>query len=184
MNKMILIGAAFIALSMMLSGCTENSVSSQNFDQSKFYGIWEGSMELSMFGGRENFNTVTITKLEFTENNLYMTMTTGNGSQTMTSTYRVEGDQLFLSSQFSGERPNWTTPFNDSFQPPFNNSERPPFNGTEQPPFNNSEFPPFNKTQQPPFYGEMPSRENSYTFRFNENYDILYLNNSQFKKIS
>jgi hypothetical protein len=145
--------------------------------------MWGGNMEFPMFGDRENSNTINVTKLEFTENNLYKTMTNGNGTQTMTSTYRVEGNQLLLSPQFSGERPKWTNPFNDSFQPPFNNSEMPPFNGTQQTPFNNSEFPPFNKTQQPPFNGEMPSRESYYNFRFNENYDILYINDSQFKKI-
>jgi hypothetical protein len=183
-NKILLLGVTFIALSLLLGGCTENSISNQTTDLSKFYGTWEGNMKLSMFNGRENPNNANITKLEFSENTLYMTMTNGNESQIITSTYRVDGDQLLLSFQFSDERPNWTAPFNDSFQPPFNNSEKPPFNGTQQPPFNNSEFPPFNKTQQPPFNGEMPSRESSYNFRFNENYDILYLNDYQFKKIA
>jgi len=174
-NKIFPLGVSFIAFSILLSGCTDNNISNEDMDLSKFYGIWEGNLEFSMFGGRENFSTVNITRLEFTENTLYMTMKTWNGTQKMSNTYKVEGDQIFLSFQFSGERPKWNGPFNGSLQPPFNS--------TQQPPFNNSEIPPFNSTQRPPFDDEMPSRESSYTFRFNENYDILYLNDSQFKKL-
>lgn len=175
MNKIIIFGALFLAFSILLSGCTDSRISDESQDLSKFFGVWEGNMEFSMFGGRENFSSSNITMLEFTENTLYMTITTLNGTQTMSNTYKVEGDKLSISFQFSGERPHWDMPLNDSFQPPFNS--------TQQPPFNNSEIPPFNGTQRPPFNGEMPSRENSYTFRFNENYDILYLNNSEFKKL-
>ena len=107
--------------------------------------------------------SVNITELEFTEDTLHMLLTTGNGTQTIPYTYSVDGDQLILSFQFTGERPSWRPPLNDSERPPFDRER--PFDG------------------ESPFNGERPSMTRSYTYSFYENNTILYLDGSEFIKI-
>ena len=74
----------------------------------EFLGTWIGNMEFTMFSFRENmsdFNmsdkenisTSNITKLEFTQDTLYMTITTENSTFIIPNSYTVEGNQLILS---------------------------------------------------------------------------------------
>lgn len=159
---------------VFLCGCTENIGTNNGVDLSKFLGTWTGNMETSMFGFRgngsawnmtdfrENRTAGNITKLEFTVDTLYMTITIGNETQTIPQTYTMEGGQLILSMQFTDERPGWMQP------PP--DGEQPPFEG-ESPP-----------DRERPTNGERPSITRSYAYSLNENYDVLYLNGSPFKK--
>jgi len=182
---------------VFLCGCTENSSTINGVDLSKFLGTWTGNMEqTSIFGFREN-DTIgntsdfmenhtnwnmtefrqsmtggNITKLEFTVDTLYMTIKIGNETRTISQTYTIEGDQLILSMQFTGERPDWMQSPSDGERPPFNDSERPPFG--ERSPFDG----------EPPFDGGRSFGVRSYTYSFNEDNTILYLNGSEFIKIS
>lgn len=180
-----------------LCGCTENSSTNNEVDLSKFLGTWTGNMEeTSIFGFREN-NTMrnmsdfrengtnwnmtgfrqnmtragNITKLEFTVDTLYMTILIGNETQTISQTYTIEGDQLILSMQFTGEQPNWTQPPSDGERPLFNDSERPPFDGER----------PFDG--RTPFNRDRPMNERTYTFSFSKDYNVLFLNGSEFVRI-
>ena len=101
----------------------------------------------------------------------------------------VEGDQLVLSPQFKdrGERPGWRSGFNESEMPPFDgdipNDGEPPFDGErpgQGPNFNDSKMPPFDGER--PYNGGRSSMTISYTYSFNENYDILYINGLPFIK--
>ena len=159
-------------LTVFLCGCSENINLNDEVIFTEFIGTWVGNMNYSMFTSRDNFSminntnitsrenntiTATITKLEFTKDTVYTTIATENGTQTIPQTYKVEDDQLVLSFQFDGERPDWMQPPSDS--------ERPPFDG-----------------ERPPFDGERPSRERSYAYSFNGDYTVLYLNGSPFNK--
>ena len=190
-NKIKQIVGIVIVVSLFavfLCGCTGNSVTTNGaVDSSKFLGTWTGNMEetsifgfrendamgnmsnfrendtnWNMTGSRQNLTGGNITELEFTVDTLYMTIMTGNVTQTISQTYTIEGNQLILSMQFTGERSDWTQPPSDGERPPFD-GER-PFGG------------------EPPFNGEGPSRTRSYTYSFNEYYDVLYLNGSSFEK--
>lgn len=180
MNKEIKIKQVFIVVLtiflfvVFLCGCTENSSSNDGVDLSKFIGTWSGNMETSMFGFRGdsamgnmtdfmNTTAANITELEFTVDTLYMTITTENETQTMSNSYTVEENQIILSFDLSGERPDW-------MQPP-SNGERPPFDGD-----------PPSDGERPPFNGERPSRKMSYIYSFNEEYNVLYLDGSPFIK--
>ena len=175
MNKKIFIIGILVLFSLgILCGCTENQHANI---KDKFIGTWVGTMEFSMFNLRGNTSTtnftenpvnftmgpVSITELEFFEDTLYMLLITGNGTQTIPQTYSVDGDQLILSFQFTGERPSWRPPLNDSERPPFDRER--PFDG------------------ESPFNGERPPMTRSYTYSFNGNNTILYLDGSEFIKI-
>lgn len=170
MNKQfIVLGLIIIIFTNFLCGCTEMGIKDNEKVYNEFLGTWIGNMEFSIFNFRENMSNFNmtdkenisasnITKLEFTKDILYMTITTKNSTFTMPNSYTVEGNQLILSYKFTGEMPRG--------RPDFNEGERPPFDGER------------------PFEEERPSRIRSYIFNFNEEYDILYLNRYQFKKSS
>jgi len=166
-------------LIVFLCGCTENNISSYKIDISKFIGTWSGNMETFMFNFRDNRTKVNntdfrnisssnITKLEFTIDNLDMTILIGNETKIMSFTYMVKGNRLVLSPKFNGGRLDGEPP-TDGERPPFNDEN--PFNGE----------PPNNGTR-PSFDGERPFRESSYGYNFNEEYDVLYLDGSPFTK--
>ena len=190
------IAVAILFFVLFLCGCTENNSSNDgNTDLSKFIGSWSGTMGTSMFGFRGNrtFGNITddlenetrgnfsdfminrttsnITELEFTSDTLYMTLLTGNETQILPQTYTVEGDQLVVSMQFTGEPQDGEPPFG-------NESGRPPFDG-QQPPSDG---------ELPPFGGEFPQNGRrsfgtvSYTYRFNADCTILYLDGYKFIK--
>jgi hypothetical protein len=188
-----LVGCFFVCCVVLCCGCIEEQrqsvdVEDGEVDTSMFIGAWAGSMEFSMFAWGEDTGTSTVTALEFTEDTLYMTITTDNTTQEMENSYRIEGDQLMVSPIFTGDMPFNRSQFNGSQRPPFdgNESERPPFdfNGTEQPPFD-GERP---TDGERPFNGEYPtdgehlSNRNSYTYRFSADNKIMYLNGSPFTK--
>ena len=158
-----------LIITIFLSGCSEDNSSNGEVVHTEFLGTWIGCMEFSTFnfgGNMSNFNnsnkvnvsSSNITKLEFTKDTLHMTITTDNKTFTMPNSYNVEGDRLILSFKFTGEIP--------IERPDFNDGER-PFSG-----------------ERPPFDGERPSRTRSYSYGFNEVYNLLYLNGYQFKKVS
>ena len=197
MNRsMVLFGCFFVCCVVLCCGCIEDQRQSvgvvddgnDKVDTSMFTGTWTGSMEFSMFAWGDDTGASTVTSLEFTEDTLYMTITTNNATQVMENSYRVEGDQLLVSPIFTGDMPFDRPQFNGSQRPPFdgNESERPPFdfNGTEQPP-SDGERPmggerPFNGEY--PSDGQRTSNMNSYTYSFSEDNTIMYLNGSPFLK--
>ena len=190
MNKhMVLVGCFFVCCVMLSCGCVEEqrqSVSVDGLDgevdTSTFIGTWTGTMEFSMFNWGDDTRMSKITSLEFTEDTLYMTITTNTTTQIMENSYRLEGDQLMVSPIFTGDMP-----FD---RPQFNESQRPPFdvNGSQRPPFdvNESERPPFDGERpmdgERPFDGERPLNLNSYTYSFSGDNTIMYLNGSPFLK--
>ncbi len=173
-----------LIITIFLCGCSKDNSSNVEVIHNEFLGTWFGNMEYTMFSFRENVSNASsanITELEFTKDTLYMTITTDNGTNTIPNSYSVEGNQLTLSFQFDGEKPEGT-------QSPFD-GERPPFEGEwppdREPPFD-GEWP----SDQPPFDGERPfdgqpsSRTRSYIYRFEANYTILYLDESPFLRIN
>ncbi len=189
--------ATFVVIAIIFSsvvflcGCSENNDSNEKkVVYNEFLGIWTGNMnyssntDFSRFNFPENanftnmtnmtrtqnFRPANITKLEFKEDTVDITITTENETMTMSNSYTVEGNQLILSMQFTGERP-------DGMQPP-KNWENPP-DGKEMP--SGGEHP---SDGEPPFGEKRPSRTNSYTYSFNEDKTILYLNGSEFTKVS
>jgi len=171
-NKKNITILTLVVLSIvLLCGCTKNEYATvnnanQNTDNLKFIGTWIGDMEFSMFNWNQNSSLKTphITELEFTQDTVYMTIKTNNGTQTMPQTYEIQEDQLVFSFDAFGERPEF-------------NGERPPFDG--EPPADGKR--PFGR--RTPKDDEMKSRTISYTYIFNEEYTILYLNGSPFLKV-
>ena len=181
---------------VLLCGCTTDeyasvSDSNQNIDSSKFIGTWIGDMEFSMFNRGGNIDTEQphVTEIEFTKDTMYMMIETNNGTQTISQTYEIEGDQIVLSLGFQGERPGFNgemPPFDGErpdWMPEQNNETRPPFDGERpfdgEPPTDGER--PFNRTL--PSDGETPDRTRTFTYDFNKDYTILYLDESPFLKI-
>ena len=180
-RKQIGITVAIISfITVLLCGCAEYTDINNEVDLSMFLGTWVGNMEISTFGFRSNgamgnmsdfrngsmqnmtdfMNTTSanITELEFTVDTLYLTITTENGTQTISNSYTVEGNQIILSFDFSGGRPDW-------MQPP-SNDERPPFDG-----------------ERPSFNGKRQFRDKYYTYSFNEEFDVLYIDGTEFMRV-
>ena len=180
---------------IFLCGCIETDSSNSGVDASRFVGTWVGNMETQMVGFRENHPpmnmtdnfendtdgnftdfrenapSANITQLEFTSDTLDTTITMGETTRTMSYSYTIEGNQLLLSVQFTGEPPDWGQQLPEGDRPPFDDEmpsddERPPFDGER------------------PFDGENPFQQLSYTFQFNEDNTILYLDGSPFSKIN
>jgi len=159
-----------------LSGCVSNQNSNGN--DNKFFGTWTGNKEISMFGGRGNNS---ISKLTFADTLVVVTLSSDRGTYSMNYSYTVNGNTLVLEPQFMSGGQFGRQPFNGSWQ---RNGTR-PFNGTRPdngswPP--NSTRPPFNNSQQPQGDGQRPSLSLSFNYSFNDRYDILYLDESQFVK--
>jgi hypothetical protein len=160
-NKYSILVCITIFLSVIsLSGCVDNQ-NTKGEDLNKFIGTWTGNLEIPIFG---RSNNTTINQLIFTE--------------TLVSTY--------LTSERGTLAPPNKQPFNDSTsfndtRPPFN--ETWPQNGTTPP--NDTWSPNFTR----PFNGEQPPNgqralmEISFTYSFNKEFNILYLNDSQFLKV-
>ena len=160
-----------------LSGCVNNQNSGS--DTSKFSGTWSGEKEFSMFGGRSS----TITQLAFTQDTVQVTLTSGQGSFTMDYNYTLAGNTLTLEPKFNGVggfpgRQSYNgTGRSDNSTYPYNGTR--PWNGT-QPPGNDTW--PRNDSNGPP-NGERPSMSISFEYSFSEQYNELYLDDSQFIKI-
>jgi hypothetical protein len=166
-----------------LSGCVSNQSTGVK-DLDKFIGTWTGTLEIPMFGG---INNSTVTQLIFMENIVIVDMTSERGNFTMNYTYNVEGEKLVLEPKFINNggpvnrQPfNESSPFNDS-RPPINESW--PQNGTIPPndTWSPNDTRPFNGEQLP--YGQRPNMSISFIYSFNEEFNILYLDESQFIKI-
>jgi hypothetical protein len=89
-------GLIIFLITVFLSGCTENNNSNDEFDMSNFIGTWAGNLE-STFKGR----TANITELTFIETIVDVTMVNNRGIQTMTYTYKLDGDKLVLETNFN-----------------------------------------------------------------------------------
>ena len=164
--------STFFIVIIFFCGCSEKNGLNELAIQNEFLGTWFCNMEFTLFSFRENNSNDTsanITELEFSKDTLYMTITTDNGTITMSNSYTVEGNQLILSLKSNGVLP-------DNMQPPFDR-ESPPLNG-EQP-----------QDWKPPFGGEkpinesQPSRTRLYTYRFEANNTILYLDEFPFLRL-
>jgi len=164
----------FLAVAF-LSGCTDT----KNIENSlnRFIGMWTGSMEISTFGPMGN---ITITKLTFVEYVVTVTLSNERGVYTMNYTYALNGENLVLEPAFNGGMPG-RQPFNGT-RPSFNDTWSP--NGTR--PFNDTR-PPFNDTWQPNGQhlpdGQRPTMSLSFSYSFDKNYTVLYLDGVQFKKV-
>ena len=177
-QKPTLIICITIFLSIVsFSGCVDNQ-NTVGEELVKFIGTWTGNMEIPIFGGGNNS---IITKLIFMENIVEMTMTSERGNYTTNYTYTIEGDKLVLVPKFDNNQGFFGRPsFNDTR--PWNDTR--PFNDTRPP--NNSTWPP-NRTQPPNDGqqlpgGQRPSMSISFFYNFNNEYNVLYLNESQFIK--
>ena len=168
-NKQMLVIVIMVFLSVVgLSGCVSNQ--NTGSDLGKFIGTWTGNKEISMFGGGSN---TSITQLTFTENIVEATLTSERGTYTMNYTYNTQGDKLVLEPKFTGvggfpgrQSYNRTRPYNGTRPNGTRNGTRPPYNGSGQ-----------------PFGGQRPSVSISFVYSFNEEYNVLYLDESQFKKV-
>ena len=175
-NKQMLVIVIMVFLAVVsLSGCVNNQ--NTGSDLGKFIGTWTGNKEISMFGGDSN---ASIAQLTFTENIVEATLNSERGTYTMNYTYNTQGDKLVLEPKFTGgggfparQSYNGTRPPNGTW-----NGTRPLANGTWPP---NGTQPP-NGGQQSPG-GERPSMFTSFIYSFNEAYNVLYLDGSQFKKV-
>lgn len=179
----------FFALITSLSGCTTNQVTNENVNS--FLGTWVGTTEIPMSGREGN---ASVSQITFTINTAKLTFNITQESFTMNYTYTINGNTLMLQpifnerDAFPGGQPfNRTMPFNGT-RPPRNgtwpqngsipNNETLPFNGTQ--PWENGTWlhnwtrPPSNQRLSPLI---------SFTYRFNNIYTILYLNESQFTKL-
>jgi len=179
-QMLVIVIMVFLAV-VSLSGCVNNQ--NTGSDLGKFIGTWTGNKEISMFGGGSN---ASITQLTFTENIVEATLSSEQGTYTMNYTYNAQGDKLVLEPKFTGvggfpgrQSYNRTRPYNGT-RPPNEtwNGTLPPTNGTWPP---NGTQPP-NGGQQSPG-SERPSMSTSFIYGFNEAYDVLYLDGSQFKKV-
>jgi hypothetical protein len=166
-----------------LSGCVENQNNvGQNL--SKFIGTWTGNLEIPMFGGSNN---TTINKLVFTETYVTAYLTSERGTFSMNYSYKTEGDKLTLEPEiFNNGGPSNRQSFNHSL--PFNDTQ-PPYNGTWPP---NGTMPPNNTWSHNgtrPYdggqfpYNQRPNMTTTFDYSFNEEFNVLYLNDSQFIKI-
>ncbi len=210
-KKNICIGIISILSIVFLCGCNENiknqddnnDIDTQNtVNVDKFIGTWTGNMEISMFGGMQENYTSYATGLKFTKNTVEMTINNipsnndtqlNETTQTITYTYTADENNIYLQPQFNRNRSNMRElpeDMNNSFEngesPPFD-GEQPPYDG-EQPPFDEKDF-PFDG-EQPPFNGERPTDSErpssmtiSYSYNFNENNTLLYLDGNSFNKI-
>jgi len=173
------IGIIIFLATVCLNGCTDT----QNTDSSlnNFIGTWAGSVEVSTFGGPMGGNS-NFTEFTFMQDIVVATLINERGTNTMNYTYVVNGNNLVLEPSFSSEG------MMPSRQP---NGTQPPFNGTDfpggTPPFNDTK-PPFNDTwppngEQPPGGKQPSSTSLSFSYSFDENYVVLYLDGSKFIKI-
>ncbi len=183
-NKYTILVCTIIFLSMVsLSGCVNNK-NSDTDNLSKFTGKWIGNLEIPMLGGSNNS---TITQLIFMGTSMIAYFTNDRGTFTMNYSYSLEENKLVLEPEFNDNGgPYNRQPFNDSI--PFNDT-RPPVNGSWPPngtiPPNNTWSPngtrPSNGEQNP--FGQRTDISISFVYSFNEEFNVLYLNQSQFNKI-
>jgi hypothetical protein len=169
-----------VLLVVLLCGCSESENYSLKVMNTEFLGSWTGNMQyiskinLSDFYYPENsnhtnttnmlkFGSANITKLDFKEEIVFITITTENDSITISNSYSIEGNQLSLSIDFKGQRSGGMQPLEGREIPP--DWER-PIDG------------------ELPFRGERPTRMTTYNYSFNEDKTILFLNENPFYKIN
>ena len=198
MNKKKIFSIIIIVLSIIfLCGCNETikkqddneDIDLQNtINVDKFIGIWTGNIKISIFGRMQENFTFYITDLKFTENIVEMNIDNipsindtqlNKTTQIISYTYTADENNIYLQPQFNRDRSNMGEPPEDMNNSSENN-ERPPFDG-ENPPFE-GEHPPFDEDR--PTDGERPSIMTiSYSYNFNENNTLLYLDGNSFNKI-
>jgi hypothetical protein len=166
-----------IVLLINISGCTsKQNTNESNMDLS---GTWVGNVNMPMFTGRGN---ASISQITFANNNAEITLESNQGSFSVNYTFTMNGNTLLLGptfhnrSGFPGQpSQNRTQPWNDTVRPPMN--ETWPTNGTR----------PGNWTR--PQNGTWnsgvgrPELSISFSYSFNENHTVLYLNGAAFNKI-
>jgi hypothetical protein len=166
-----------IVILVSLCGCTSNQ--NTNETKTQLSGTWVGNAEIPISGGIMN---TSLTQITFTSNTAELTLKNTQRSSTMNYTFTVNGNTLVLQPTFSnmggfpGQPPqNRTQPWNDTIRPPMN--ETWPINGTR----------PGNWTR--PQNGTWnsgvgrPELSISFSYSFNENHTVLYLNGAAFNKI-
>jgi hypothetical protein len=187
-------GVLIFCILISLSGCTTNQIAKQNTNgnENTLLGTWVGTLQMQMFGGGSN---VSVTQITFTNNAAELTLGSAQGSFIMNYSYSVNGNTLVLQPTFNnrggfpgGQSFNGTMPPNGT-RPPGNgtwpqNGTMPkngtwPANGTRPP---GNETWPQNGTQPPG--NQQPPASISFTYRFNDDDTMLYLNETQFTRIS
>jgi hypothetical protein len=192
-RQLLICSCILLLIAVCFSGCTTNQSTKLNVngDSTSFQGTWVGSIQMPMFGGD---STSSMTQIIFESNTAELTIKNPQRTTTMNTTFTVNGNTLLFQpsmnnrSGFPGGQP-----FNGTLPP---DGPRPPGNGTFQ---QDGTFPgngtsPLNRPpsgnwtgqhnwSQPPG-DQQPSLSISFTYRFNENKTVLYLNDSEFIRIS
>jgi hypothetical protein len=180
--QVLVIVFSFFFLVVCFSGCTSNQNTNEN--ENILSGTWVGNVPMTQFGRTGN---ATVSKIIFSGNTVEMTVNAGQGTFTTNYTYFINGSSLVFEPQFNGRggfpggqpyngtRPgNWTRPpTNETW--PINGTR--PYNGTQ--PGNWTR--PENGTWNPG--SGRPSLSISFSYSFNENHTVLYLNGAAFNKI-
>jgi hypothetical protein len=168
--------SSFIFLVVCFSGCTSNQNTNEN--KNTLSGTWVGNVQMPLFGRTGN---TTVTNIMFSGDTVEMTLNLELGTFTTNYTYTINGSTLVLEPQFIGRggfpgrpRNNGTSPGNWT-RPPTN--ETWPINGTR--PGNWTR--PENGTWNPG--GARPSMSISFTYSFNEDGTVLYVNGAEFRKV-
>lgn len=180
----------FIVILVSLCGCTSNQ--NTNETKTQLSGTWVGNVEIPMSGGITN---TSVSQITFTSNTAELTLKNTQGSSTINYTFTVNGNTLMFQSIINNiggfpELPpqNGTRLWNDTARPPMNgtfptNGTRPPMNGTL--PLNSTRPGNFTRPENGtwnPGSGR-PSLSISFSYSFNENHTVLYLNGAAFNKI-
>ena len=181
-TKALVILSSFIFLIVCFSGCTSNQKTNET--RTQLSGTWVGNVEMPLFGRSGN---ASVSKLSFSGNSVEMTLNSEQRTFTVNYSYSLNGSMLVLEPQFNDRggfpgRPqnnskqpgNWTRPPSNETWP--TNGTR-PYNGTRPGNWIRSE----NGTWNPG--GGQPSMSVSFTYSFNEEYTVLYLNGAEFRKI-
>jgi hypothetical protein len=175
-KQALVIVFSFIFLVVCFSGCTSDQNSNEN--ENTFTGTWVGNVQMPLFGRTGN---VTVSKITFSGDTVEMTLNSYQGTYSTNYTYSLNGATLMLEPLFNGkggfpgQQPYNGTQSGNWTRPPTN--ETWPINGTR--PGNWTR--PENGTWNPG--GARPSMSISFTYSFNEDGTVLYVNGAEFRKV-
>jgi len=178
-KKMFLSLTIYICVLLFFCGCTEQSNQDQVIND--LIGTWTGQLQTQGIPGGASSAITALTFLD--ESTVETTMEIGQGSMTMSQSYTLEGTTIIFTQQERNRNQQW----NGGEIPPWGNNTQYPGNATN-PMWGNHTSPPDNMTNpfgdgQPPQDGERPmGAGQTYTYRFNDDRTVLYLNGAAFTK--
>jgi hypothetical protein len=191
--QIVFVTSAIVLTIVGLSGCTSNTAEDNDLNDqtTTLVGTWVGTLQIPLFGGNSN---ATVSQITFTGNRTEMMLSSGGRTMTMNYTYTTTSETIVLTpvmersgfpsqGSFNGTFPQNGTmpPRNETWSP---NGTRPPGNGTWPPngenPYNGTS--PSNGTR--PTGNIRPSMTITFTYAFNKEPTVLYLNNNRFTKVT